>query len=140
MYSLVCSVAGSSSSSPNLPKCSSPRESALVFADHLRSHFSLSQPKAPRSRAKGYLPKLYRASCPEDSHSSFFEPFSPAEFFAAARNFFLSTATDPEKVAYFILKCFFRSAMDFLHIFNLFGLCISFLPSERHLPLFSSIK
>ena len=35
--------------------CSSPRELASVFADYLRSHFSFSQPKASRSRARGYL-------------------------------------------------------------------------------------
>ena len=37
--SLLCSVAGSSSSSPNFPNCSSPRESALIFADYLRYTF-----------------------------------------------------------------------------------------------------
>ena len=49
VYYLLCSVSGSffsSSSSPNFPNCSSPRESALVFADYLRSHFSVFQPKA----------------------------------------------------------------------------------------------
>ena len=35
-----CSI--SSSSSPNFPNCSSPRESASVYADYLRSHFSVS--------------------------------------------------------------------------------------------------
>ena len=45
VYSLR-SVADSSSSSPNLPNCFSPWESASVFADYLRSHFSVSQPKA----------------------------------------------------------------------------------------------
>ena len=58
VYSLIRSVAGSSSSSsfsPNFPNCFSPRESASVFDDYLRSHFSVSQPKARRSRARGYL-------------------------------------------------------------------------------------
>ena len=55
------SIAGSpssSSSSPNFPNCSSPRELASVYAAYLRSHFSVSQPKALRSRARGYLPEL----------------------------------------------------------------------------------
>ena len=39
VYSLLRFAAGSS---PNFPNCSSPRESALVFADYLRSHFSVS--------------------------------------------------------------------------------------------------
>ena len=49
VHSLLRSIAGSSSSSsssPNFPNCSSPRESALVYAAYLRSHFSVSQPKA----------------------------------------------------------------------------------------------
>ena len=49
VYSLLCSIACSSSSSssfPNFPNSSSPRESASVYAAYLRSHFSVSQPKA----------------------------------------------------------------------------------------------
>ena len=48
VYSLLRSVAGCSSSSPDFSGCSSPRESASVFADYLISHFSVSQPKALR--------------------------------------------------------------------------------------------
>ena len=61
VHSLLRSIAGSPSSSssyPNLPNCSSPRESALVYAAYLRSHFSVSQPKALRSRARGYFSEL----------------------------------------------------------------------------------
>ena len=60
VHSLLRSIAGSpssSSSSPNFPNCSS-RESASVYAAYLRSHFSVSQPKALRSRARGCLTKL----------------------------------------------------------------------------------
>ena len=59
VHSLLRSIAGSSSScssSPNFPNCSSPRELASVYATYLRSHFSVSQPKALRSRARGYPP------------------------------------------------------------------------------------
>ena len=91
VHSLLRSVAGfplSSSSSANLPNCSSPRESASVYAAYLRSHFSVSQPKALHSRARGYLTKLRRAMCPVDSHSSFCSPFSPRWFpFISATNF-----------------------------------------------------
>ena len=117
VHSLLRSIAGSSSSSPN---CSSPRESASVYDDYLRSHFSVSQPKALRSRARGYLTELRQATCPVEFHSSFCSPFSLAEFLAAASNLFSSTATGPEKVAYPMLKHLPRSGMDFLlHIFNL---------------------
>ena len=57
VHFLLHSIAGSpslSSSSLNFPNCSSPSESASVYAAYLRSHFSVSQPKALRSRARGY--------------------------------------------------------------------------------------
>ena len=123
VHSLLRSIAGSpssSSSSPNFPNCSSPRESASVYAAYLRSHFSVSQPKALRSRTRGYLSEPHRATCSEESHSSFCSPFSLAEFHAAASNLSLSTVTGPDKVAYSMLKRLPRSGMDFLlHIFNL---------------------
>ena len=121
--SLLRFIAGSpssSSSSPNFPNCSSPRESALVYAAYLRSHFSISQPKILRSRARGYLTELRRATCPVESHSSLCFPFTFAEFLAAASNLSSSIATGPDKVAYPMLKHLPRSGMDFLlHIFNL---------------------
>ena len=119
VHSFLRYIAGSSSSSPNFPNCSSPRESASVYAAYLRSHFSVSQPKALRSRARGYLTELRRATCSEESHSSFCSSFSLAEFHAAASNLSSSTATGPDKVAYPMLKHLPRSGMDFLlHIFN----------------------
>ena len=63
VHSILCSIAGSSSSSsssPNFPNCSSPRESASVYTAYLISHFSVSQPKTLRSRARGYLSELRR--------------------------------------------------------------------------------
>ena len=123
VHSLLRSVAGSSSSSsssPNFPNCSSPRESVLVFADYLIFHFSVSQPKALRSRARGYYSELRQATCRVESHSSFCSPFFPAEFIAAVSNLSSSTATGPDKVAYPMLKHLPRSGMAFLlHIFNL---------------------
>ena len=123
LHSLLRSVAGSSfspSSSPNFPNCSSPRESASVYAAYLKSHFFISQTKALRSRARGYLSELRRATCSEESHSSFCSLFSFAEFLAAASNLSSSSATGPDKVAYPMLKHLPRSGMDFLlYIFNL---------------------
>ena len=92
----------------------------MVYADYLRSHCSVSQRKALRSRARGYLSELRRAMCSDESHSSFCSPFSLDEFLAAAFNLSSFTATGPDKVAYPILKHLPRSGMDFLlHIFNL---------------------
>ena len=98
VHSLLRSIAGSSSSSsfsPNFSNCFSPREPASVYAAYLRSHFSVSQPKALRSRARGYLSELRRASCPVESHYFFRSPFTLIEFLAAASNFSSSTATGP---------------------------------------------
>ena len=123
VYSLLRSIAGSPSSSssfPNFPSTSSPRESASVYAAYLRSHFSVSQPKALRSRARGYISEFHRATYPVESHSSFCSPFSHTKFHAAASNLSSFNATGPDKVAYPILKHLPRSDMDFLvHIFNL---------------------
>ena len=119
VHSLLRSIAGSpssSSSSPNFPNCSSPWEPASVYAAYLRSYFSVSQAKALRSRARGYLSELR----PEESPSSFGYLFSPIELLAAASNLSFSTATGPDKVAYPMLKHLPRSGMDLLlHIFNL---------------------
>ena len=92
----------------------------MVYAAYLRSHFSVSPPKALPSRARGYLSELRRATCPVESHSSFCSPFSLAEFLVTAFNLSSSTVTGPDKVAYPMLKHLRRSGMDFLlHIFNL---------------------
>ena len=102
------------------PNCSSPRESASVYAAYLRSHFSISQPKTLCSRARDYLSELRRDTCPEESYLSLCSPFSPTELLAAASNLSPFTATGPDKVAYPMLKHLPRSGMDFLlHIFNL---------------------
>ena len=122
-YFLPSSVAGSSTSSsfiPNFPNCSSPRMSASVYADYLRSHFSVSQLESLRSRARGYRSKLRLATCPELSHSSFCSPFSSIEIFAAASILSGFTASVPNKIAYPMVMYPPRSRMDFLHhIFNL---------------------
>ena len=133
MYSFLRSVAGfssfSSSSSHNFLNCYSSRESASVFADYLRFHFSVFQPKAVRSKARGYLSELRRATCTEESHLFFCSPFSPAEFLAAATELPSSSATGPDKVAYSTLKHFLRSGIDFcLHIFH-YSWSLHFFPS-----------
>ena len=127
VYSLLRSIAGSPSFSTNIPNCSSPRETALVYAAYLRSHFYVSQPKALRGRARYYLSEFLGATCPVESHSSFCSPFSPTEFLAAASNLFSSTATGPDKVAYSMLKHLSLFGIDFLfHIFNLSWILHSF--------------
>ena len=128
VHSLLRSIAGfpsSSSCSPNFPNCSSPRESALIYAAYLRSHFSISQPKTLRGRARGYLTELRRATCSVESHSSFCSLFSPTEFLVAVSNLSSTTATGPDKVVDPMLK-HLLSGMDFLHIFKLSWILHSF--------------
>ena len=97
-----------------------PGNWASVYAAYLRSHFSVSRPNTLRSRARGYLSELRRATCLEESRSSFCYLISPAEFHAAASNLSSFTATGPDKVAYPMLKHLSPSGMDFLlYIFNL---------------------
>ena len=123
VYSLLRSFAGSSSSSSsssNFPNCSSPKKSALVFADYIRYHFFVFQSQALRSRAGGYLSELHRATWPEESHSSFSSSFSPAESLAAAFNFSSSIAIGPGKVAYLMLKHFLALAWIFSYTFSIF--------------------
>ena len=120
IYSLLRSVAGSSS---NFPNCCSPKESASVYADYLRFHFSVSQPKVLRSRARGYHFELHRAKCPEESHSFFCSPFSPTEFLAAAskpllvhchwpRQSCLSHAKAPSSLWHGFTSSHFQSLLD----------------------------
>ena len=118
VHSLLLSIAGSSSSSfssSNFFQLLFSQDSASVYAAYLRFHFSISQPKALRNRARGYIFELRRVTCPVESHSSFCSLFSLAEFHAAASNLSSSTATGPDKVAYLMLS---RTGMDFLLIFN----------------------
>ena len=83
-----------------------PRESASIFAVHLRSHFFVFQSKAPRSRTKDNHSELGRATCSKESYSSFCSPFPPAEFLGASTNFSSSIDTGSDNVAYLILKHF----------------------------------
>ena len=122
VYFILRSVAGSSSSSSNFPNCCFRRESALDFADYLRSHFSVSQPKTLCSTARDYLSELRQATCPKESHLSFCSPFFPSKFLAAASNLSSSTATGPDKIAYPMLKQLPRPSVDFLFAFLSFHL------------------
>ena len=57
---------------PKFPNCSSPSESVSVFAGYLRFHFSVSQSKALRSRARGYFSEL----CKPHAWRSLIHPFA----------------------------------------------------------------
>ena len=111
-----------------------------MFADYLRSHFSVSLPKALRSAARDYLSMLRRATCYDETHEYSCSPISPAELLAAASNLSSSNAIGPDKVADPMLKDLPRSGMDFFFTFSVLpNLYIRFLPSGRHLLLFPSI-
>ena len=141
-HSLLRSIAGSlssSSSSPNFPNCSSTRESASVYTAYLRSHLSIFQPKALRSRARGYRSELHRATYLEESHSSF--------SLSLPLNFLRLDTTSPRPLPLVQTKLPILCLSIFLALAWIFsftsstspGLRIPFLPSGRHLLLFPSI-
>ena len=71
-------------------------------------------------RSRCYLSELRPATYPQASHSYFCSHISPTKFLAADTNLSSSTAPDPNKVGYLMLKHLPRSGMHFLlHIFNL---------------------
>ena len=66
-----------------LPQLFFSQESASVLSNLVRSHFSVSQPNALRSRARGYVSELSQATCSEKFHLFFCSPFFSAEFLGA---------------------------------------------------------
>ena len=139
VHSLLCSTTGSpssSSSSPNFPNCSSPRESASVYAAYLRPYFSVSQSKALRSRARDYLSELCRASCQKESHSSFCSPFSPAEFLGLQPLLFHCHWPRQSCLSHAKASSSPWHGFSTSHLQIFLGVCIPFLPSGRHLLLF----
>ena len=142
VYSLLRPIAGSpssSSSSPNFPYFSSSRELDSVYAAYLRSHFSVSQPKTLRSRARGYLSELRRATFPGLT-------CRPA-LLSLPRNFLRLPPTFPRPLplaqTMLTIPCwsiFLVLAWIFFFTFSIIpGLHIFFLPSGRHLPSFPSM-
>ena len=95
-YSLLRSIAGSPSSSPNFTNCSSYRESASVYAAYLRAHFfrfsakdCVAEPEAT------YLSELCRATCSVESHSSFALLSLPLNFLRLSPTFPLAQTKLP---------------------------------------------
>ena len=80
------------------------------------------------STARGTCLSSAEPRCPEESHSSFYSLFFPAEFLSATTNLFLSTATGLDKDVYPMQKHLPRSGMDFLYIFYL-SCSLHFFPS-----------
>ena len=71
-----------------------------VQGRRLRSSPTTGDPTflSPSQRPCSYPTALRRATCPEESHSSFCSPFSPGEFLSGATNLSPSTATGVDKV------------------------------------------
>ena len=139
VYYLHRSVPGfsfSSFSSPNFPSCSSPRESASVIADYLRSHFSLSLSQRPcaaepettfPSSAK---PRVLRSlTCPPAP------PSSPMNFLRLSptypcplplpRQSCLSHAKAPSSLRHGFSSSHFQSFLVFAFLFSIWK--ISFI-------------
>ena len=113
---------------PSLLTSQLSQESVSVYGNYLRYYFSVSYPKVMCSTARGTCLSSAEPRCPEESHSSFYSLFFPAEFLSATTNLFLSTATGLDKDVYPMQKHLPRSGMDFLHIFYL-SCSLHFFPS-----------
>ena len=67
-------------------------------------HLFLSQPKALRSRDRGYISELRWTSRFEESHFSLCSPFTSGKFVAATASLSSSTAIGPDRVTYPMLE------------------------------------
>ena len=137
VYYLLGSVAGSSTtsfSSPNVSNSSSPRQSALVYTDYRRFQIAVSQPKALRNKARGYLSDLRLAVCHVESYSFFCFPFSSALNFSRLPQTFprplpLTQINSPMPWQ----STFLALAWISFFTFSIFpGLYIPFLPFRKH--------
>ena len=111
LYTFSFDGSPSSFSFLNFPYCFSSRESTSVFADYLRSHFSLSQPEAtfPSSAKPRVLKCLTRPFALPSTPLNFLElPLTSPRPLSLAQT-----------IAYPMLKHLPRSGMDFFHICNL---------------------
>ena len=129
LFHFVASPSSSSFSFPNSPNYSSPRKSALVYTNYLRSYFSDPKLKILRSTARTYFSELRRATCSKDSHYLICPAFFFAKFLAAAIHLFSFPATCHDKAAYPMQKHIPRCGTNFLlHVFNL-SWSLHFFPS-----------
>ena len=116
----------------------------------------MSQPKALRSRARGYLSELRRGTCPEESYLFFCFPFLPHRIFRGChkplhshwpKQSCLSHAKAPSSLWHFLLHIFnFSGSLHFfssiwrtsiIHIHKM-GKPLDFSTSFRHISLTSA--
>ena len=118
IYSILRSVASSTPFSPNFPNCCFPRETALLYANHLRSHFSSLLVSASTGLGS------------EGLHSFFCCLLASTEFFAAVVNLLSFTASSTDKVVYAMENICHDLALIFSTPLIFPGLCIAFLRLE----------
>ena len=116
-------------------------EVGLLIANHVRYHFSISQPKGLHSRANGNLSEFCRIFCSEESYSCVCSSLTTTTFLAAAANLSSFFATGPDKFSYLVLKYLSRCDLNLpfhifhlswsLHLFPSFGSLHLLFPSTR---------
>ena len=103
----------------------------------MRSHFSISQPKALRSRARDYLSELRRATCTEESHLSYAHPSPLLNFLPLPLIFPRLLPLAQTKLPIPCSNTFLALARIFIFTSSISPeLCIPFLSFGRHLLLF----
>ena len=114
----------------------------LRLSSPLTKKWRSARARSPlRSRARGYLSELHRATCPEKSHSSFCSPSPPLNFLQLSQTLPHPLPLAQTKLLILRESTFLALALIFFFTFSTFcGLYIPFLPSGRHLPLFPSTR
>ena len=108
IFRLLNAISGKKniSQNPSFPGCTSPLDTANHYASHLRSHLSQATPRTSRRAEQHFMNELRKTSCEDASslHNSFCSPFSLTELSTAMCNLPSSTASDPDQIAYPLLK------------------------------------
>ena len=112
VYFLMQSEDNSASSFLSSPNWSFPRESIQVYANYLRSYFSMSQPNNLPNRARANLSELCRASCTQESPSPFCFLIPRMKFSRLQPNYPLPPVQ--MRVDYLMPKHLPRSGINFL--------------------------
>ena len=104
VFRLLNAISGKKNTSkdPSFPGCTSPLDTANLYASYLRSHLSQATPRTSRRAERQFMNKLRKASCEDASslHNSFCSPFSLAELSTAICNLSSSTTSGPDQIAY----------------------------------------
>ena len=107
VFSILNAISGKKNTSQeaSFSGCTFPLDTANHYASYLRSHLSQATPRTLRRAERQFMKELRKASYEDASslHNSFCSPFL-TELFTAICKLSSSTASDPDQIAYPLLK------------------------------------